>query len=213
MRGEGTTKNVISRFLYNLYALDVGLLRKIVLSCVKKMEGGELYSSTLREIYSSYHQIQIGLYSYGGCFSLDHVPPGTIFGRYCSVASNVSILSGNHPLNFKSLHPFFYNPALGYVDHLLINRTQLTVENDVWLGRNVTILPSVSRIENGAVIGAGSVVTKNVPAFAVLAGNPARLIKYRFSDDRKRKIAESAWWNKDLDDLKDDFASFMVPYE
>lgn len=153
------------------------------------------------------------MYSYGGCFSLDHVPAGTTFGRYCSVASNVSILNGNHPLNFKSLHPFFYNPAMGCVDKLLIKRTKLTVENDVWIGRNVTILPSVSKIENGAVIGAGSVVTKNVPAFAVFAGNPAKIIRYRFSEDKIREITASAWWDKDIDDLKVDFANFIVPYE
>jgi len=199
-------------FLYNLYAVDNKFLRKIILSYVKKIEGGELYSLTLRKIYASYHKIQIGLYSYGGCFSLDNVPAGTSWGRYCSVAPNISILSGNHPLNFKSLHPFFYNPALQYVDNLLIKRTKLIVENDVWIGQNVTILPSVSRIENGAVIGAGSVVTKNVPAFGVLAGNPARIFKYRFNKDKIREITISAWWDKDIEDLKSDFASFVVPY-
>jgi len=153
------------------------------------------------------------MYSYAGCFSLDDVPPGTTFGHYCSVARNVSILSGNHPLKFKSLHPFFFNPAMGHVDKLLIKRTELTVENDVWIGKNVTILPSVSRIENGAAIGAGSVVTKNVPAFAVVVGNPARIIKYRFGDDKIKKITDSAWWDKDINDVRVDFASFIVPYE
>lgn len=211
MTTESKIKNPISWFLYNLYAIDINFLRKFILSCAKKMEGGEIYSLTLRRIYRFYHNIQIGMYSYGGCFSLDHVPPGTIWGRYCSVAPNVSILNGNHPLDFKSLHPFFYNSAMGYVDKLSINRTKLTIENDVWIGQNVTILPSVSKIENGAAIGAGSVVTKNIPAFAVVAGNPAKIIKYRFSENKIREIIDSAWWDKDIDDLKVDFAKFTVP--
>lgn len=206
-------KQAIAWFLFNLYAIEIKFLRKIILSCVRKMEGGEVYSLTLRRIYFYYHKLQIGMYSYGGCFSLDNVPPGTTFGRCCSVSRNISILSGNHPLKFKSLHPFFYNPAMGYVDKLLINRTKLTIGNDVWIGRNAVILPSVSKIENGAVIGAGSVVTKNVPAFAVLAGNSAKIIKYRFSEDKIKKIIDSAWWDKDIEDLRVDFASFLAPYE
>lgn len=206
-------KQAVGRILFHLYRINIKLSRKIVLICVRKMEGGDLYSSTLRQIYAFYHKIQIGMFSYGGCFSLEHVPAGTTFGRFCSIASNVSILNGNHPLNAKSLHPFFYNPVLGYVDKLLIKRTKLTIENDVWIGKNVTILPSVSKIDNGAAIGAGSVVTKNVPAFAVIAGNPAKIIRYRFSEDKIKEIIDSAWWNKDLDDLKANFASFIVPYE
>jgi virginiamycin A acetyltransferase len=212
MRGKSKVTKPVAWFLYSLYSINSNLLRRSILSCVKKIEVGEIYSSTLRRIYSFYHGIHIGMYSYGGCFSLDHVPNGTIWGRYCSIAANVTVLNGNHPLDFMSLHPFFYNPALGYVDNLLIKRQSLTVENDVWIGRNVTILPSVSRIENSAAIGAGSVVTKDVPAFAVLAGNPARIMRYRFSEDKIRKIVESSWWDKDIDDLQVDFASFILPY-
>lgn len=206
-------KQSIGLFLFDLYAIKITILRKIILSFVRKIEGGEIHSLTLRRIFFYYHRLQIGMYSYGGCFSLDNVPPGTTFGRYCSVAQNVSILNGNHPLKFKSLHPFFFNPEAGYVDKLLITRTKLTIENDVWIGRNVTILPSVSKIGNGAAIGAGSVVTKNVPAFAVVVGNPARIIRYRFSEDKIKKIIVSAWWDKDINDLRIDFASFLAPYE
>jgi len=212
MVGKNGIKSSLSLLLYSLYAIDIRIFRKVVVASVKKLEGDEMYSLTLRQIYSNYHDINIGLYSYGGCFSLVHVPSGTTFGRYCSVARNVSILNGNHPLDLKSLHPIFYNPTLGYIDKLLIKRTRLTIENDVWIGANVTILPSVSRIENGAVIGAGSIVTKNVPAFAVVMGNPASVIKYRFSEDKIRAIIKSAWWEKDMSDLESDLMSFTVPY-
>jgi acetyltransferase-like isoleucine patch superfamily enzyme len=187
-------------------------MRNIILRLITSLEGGMFYSGTLRDIFKKYHNIEIGMYSYGGCFSLDNVVPGTKIGRYCSFASHFCILSGNHPLKFKSLHPFFYNPDLGYVEKLLITRTNLTIENDVWIGRNAIILPSVSRIENGAVIAAGSVVTKNVSAFSVVGGNPARVIKYRFDPNVIRMIVESAWWNRDINDLKKDnleFPSFL----
>jgi virginiamycin A acetyltransferase len=119
-------------------------------------------------------------------------------------------------MKFRSLHPFFYNPALGVVDRLLINRSRLVIENDVWIGQNAIILPSVSRIENGAVIGAGSVVSVNVPAFAIVAGNPAKLIRYRFSPQIIREIVESSWWEKDIDELRKDdsgFAAFLKPLD
>jgi acetyltransferase-like isoleucine patch superfamily enzyme len=114
----------------------------------------------------------------------------------------------------KSLHPFFYNPSLGYVDELLVNRTKLAVENDVWIGQNVIILPSVSKIENGAVIGAGSVVTKNVPPFAVVVGNPAKVIKYRFSREIINQIIISEWWKQSINELnKTEFKNFLKPLD
>jgi serine acetyltransferase len=80
---------------------------------------------------------------------------------------------------------------------------------------DVTILPSVSTIGNGAVVGAGSVVAKDVPPFAVVGGNPAKIIKYRFSQDIIDEITKSAWWEKDIEELKKDeqeFASFLHPF-
>ena len=165
---------MLKNILHKLYALDNGQLRKYVLKYIARMEGGQPYSATIRKIFQDYHRIEIGMYSYGGCFSIDNVPDGTIVGRYCSFASEFSILNGNHPAKFKSQHPFFYNPAFGYVKELLITRSKLVIENDVWIGHGAIILPAVTRIENGAIIGAGCVVTKNVPPYAIVAGNPAR---------------------------------------
>ena len=199
----------LSSILYRLYALNNDAMREVILKLVTRLEGGQFYSKTLRAIFKKYHNIEIGMYSYGGCFSLHNVPPGTIIGRYCSFAGHFNILKGNHPLKFMSLHPFFYNPVLGYVDELRITRTDLTIENDVWIGQNAIILPSVNKIENGAVIGAGSVVTENVPPFSVVAGNPARVIKYRFTPSVINQIIESGWWSRNIDDLKTDNFEFL----
>jgi acetyltransferase-like isoleucine patch superfamily enzyme len=200
--------------LYKLYSLNNKRLRHIIRGVVSTNEGGAIRSNTLRKIFRSYHDIDIGMYSYGGCFSLGSIPAGTVIGRYCSFARNIYVLNGNHPLLNKSMHPFFYNPIFGYVDDLLIHRTKLTIENDVWVGLNALILPSVRKIENGAVIGAGAVVTTDVPPFAVVAGNPAKIIKYRFPQYIIDNLLQNAWWTKDIIDIKNnkqEFDSFLKP--
>ena len=204
---------VISKFLYYLYALEIWTIRKFVLKIVTRIEGGEAYSLTLRRIFSSYHGIKIGMYSYGSCFSPQHIPVGTEIGRYCSFAKNVHVFNGNHPVMNISMHPFFYNPVFKYVDKNMIRRTKLIIGNDVWIGFNAIILPSVSRIEDGAVIGAGSVVTKDVPHFAIVAGNPAKIIKYRFSEGKITEIIKLRWWEKDMSELESDIDSFLSPIE
>jgi len=83
----------------------------------------------------------------------------------------------------------------------------------VWVGQNVIILASVDIIGDGAVIGAGAVVTKNVPDFAVVVGNPGKVIKYRFSQETIEKIKNEKWWDKDIEDLSDQFDRFQHPVQ
>ena len=201
---------LLKKILLELYALDSGYLRKSVLKYIASMEGGQPYSTTIRKILRDYHRIDIGMYSYGGCFSPDNMPEGTTVGRYCSFATEFTILNGNHPARFKSQHPFFYNPVFGYVNKLLITRAKLLIENDVWVGHGAIILPSVTMIENGAIIGAGSVITQNVPPYAIVVGNPGKIIKYRFDDKTIQYIKESKWWEKDIKDIKEDELEFRL---
>lgn len=204
----------LNKILYRLYALNSRQLRDIIQSIVSNNEGGAICSKTLRMIFRNYHNIDIGIYSYGGCFDLYNIPSGTVIGRYCSFARNIYILSGNHPMANKSTHPFFYSPHFGYVDKLFITRTKLVIENDVWIGQNALILPAVNKIENGAVIAAGAVVTENVPPFAVVAGNPAKIIRYRFPQQVIDQITQTAWWEKDINEIKEnrsEFESFLKP--
>ena len=76
----------------------------------------------------------------------------------------------------------------------MLERRALILGLDVWIGANVIILPSVTFIGNGAVIGAGSVVTKNINNYEVVAGNPAKVLKKRFSEDRIKNIELTEWW-------------------
>ena len=147
------------------------------------------------------YNITVGMYSYG-CFDKARIARGTIVGRYCSFANTVNIFNGNHGLEFLTLHAYAYNPSLNIVENEKIVRSQCTVEDDVWLGHNSIILPSVSKIGRGAVVAAGAVVTKNVPRYAIVAGNPAKIIRMRFDEFTINKIEETKWWEWDLVKLK-----------
>jgi len=199
---------ILSGLLYRLYGCKRPRIRRVVCSLIRRLEGGQMLSPTLRRIFKDYHDIEIGLYSYGSCFDSHAIAPFTRIGRYCSFADGVRVFNGNHPIEFKSTHPYFYNPAFGYVDKELIPRNKLTIGNDVWLGYNSVILPTVSRIGDGAVVGAGAIVTKDVPDFAVVVGNPATVVRYRFSEATRKEISNSQWWNKTIEDLQDEIPEF-----
>jgi acetyltransferase-like isoleucine patch superfamily enzyme len=158
-------------------------------------------SDALRNFYRDQHGLEIGLYSYG-CFDPQRIAKGTVIGRYCSFSDTCRILNGNHGIEFISLHPYLYNVALGCVETETIVRSQCVVEDDVWIGHAAIVLPSVTAIGRGAVIGAGAVVTKNVPPYAVVAGNPGRVIRYRFSEKLIAQIEETQWWKLTIDELK-----------
>ncbi|MBK9127278.1 MAG: CatB-related O-acetyltransferase [Phycisphaerales bacterium] len=184
--------------------------RDLVLTLVLRLEGGELYSPTLRRIFRDYHGLDIGLYSYG-CFDADRFPPGVTIGRYCSVAAGALVLNANHPLDRRSLHPFFYNPAHGLVTQLGIERVPVTIGHDVWLGRNAILTPGCRSVGNGAVIGAGAVVTRDVPAYAIVAGNPARVLRHRFDAETIAALEASRWWEHAIDELRSRLSEFSEP--
>ncbi len=205
--------NVLSRLLFNLYAIDRQHVRRCIIWFVRKIEKGECYSATLRKIFSHYHDVTIGMYTHGGCFREWAVDPQTTIGRYCSIANGVRILTENHPMDFQSMHGFFFNPRFKYAKTNLVRRKPLTIGNDVWMGYNSIILPNVSNIGNGAVIAAGAVVNKDVPPYAVVAGNPARTVRFRFSPSTIENLQNSRWWEKEIDDIIPHIQDFQHPLE
>ncbi len=172
------------------------MLRIVVL-----LDGGWYWSPTLRRIYKRVHGIDIGYGTYGGALNVMRIPRGTVFGRYCSTGLNIRVFNANHPKAYFTLHPMFYNPDAGCVSKETIARTSLKVGNDVWIGESVIILPGVRRIGDGAIIGAGSVVTKDVEPYTIVAGNPAVVKSKRFDDDVVEKLQQSRWWELDKDQL------------
>ncbi len=176
-------------------------LRKYIETFIAKKEKGFPYSNSLRILYYEVYGIQIGYGTYGGCFNSTNIPAGVIFGNYCSIAQNVKIFRANHPLNSFTSHPILFNPIMGYVTEDKLNRPQLIIGNDVWIGENVVILPNVRAIGNGSIIGAGSIVTKDVESYTIIAGNPAKLIKRRFSDTIIEKLEKTRWWKLEFEEL------------
>lgn len=120
-------------------------------------------------------------------------------GPFCSIAANVTIGLINHPMEFVSTSPVFYDkgqplprsfvPGNDYINE--IPRT--IIEADVWIGEGAKLRAGV-RIGVGAVIGAGSLVTKDIPPYSVAVGIPSKTIKYRFTEDVRKKLIESSWW-------------------
>lgn len=211
MKTRGTSK--LGNLLFNLYKYDRRSVRMLILKLVGSLEEGEFYSTTLRRIFSHYYEVDIGLYTYGGCFELGKMDRLTTIGRFGSIAWGVRVLNTNHPANFQSTHPFMYNPLFGYTTKELIEYVPTTIGHDVWLGHSATIMPKVKSIGDGAIVGAGAIVVKDVPPFAIVAGNPAHIIRYRFPPSTIERIIASQWWMKPMDELKDNLEPFMKPFE
>lgn len=200
---------MLSVILFRLYKFNNQRTRKLIRGLINRFEKGEFFSKTLREIFNKYYGVTIGMYSNGGCFELYMFDPHTTIGRYSSFAKGVRIINHNHPIDFKGTSALFFNPTLGYCDKWLVGFNPLEIGNDVWIGANAVILPEVNKIGNGAVIGAGSVVNKDIPPYAIVLGNPARIIKYRFSEDIIKRLEEEKWWEKDIEDLSKDIGEFQ----
>jgi acetyltransferase-like isoleucine patch superfamily enzyme len=195
-------KRLILKFLYNIYKFKRNTLRRLILKIIRKIDGGELYSIWLRRIYKDYYNISIGIATYGGIFNISNINAKTVIGNYCSIAPNVYIYNRNHPKQFVSTHPFLYNSNLKIVDNDMIEFKEKVIGNDVWIGQNAIILPSVSKIGDGSIIAAGAVVTKDVPDYAIVAGIPAKVVSYRFNNEDIKYLKKIKWWNWDLKKYK-----------
>jgi acetyltransferase-like isoleucine patch superfamily enzyme len=170
-------------------------LRNRFLSLIVKAEGGQLFSITLRTILQRYYSVDVKPYSYGSLLIPGNADRYTTIGAYVSIGPNVRRIGAGHPMSALSLHPFWYNPALGIVDEDSdVHRSSISIGDDSWIGANAIILPGCTRIGVGAVIGAGSIVTKDVPDFTVVAGNPARVIHKRLTDDERAALLGLQPW-------------------
>lgn len=134
-------------------------------------------------------------------------------GRYCSIASEVKMVArrGHPTREYVATSPAFHLKSAmiqtyveqdGYEPYDKIEhqgrKWDLVVGNDVWIGTRVTLLGAL-HIGDGAIIGTGSVVTKDVPPYAVVAGNPAKILHYRFPEDQIQALLEMKWWEKSED--------------
>lgn len=130
--------------------------------------------------------------------------PKIKIGKYCSIASNCYFTLSQHLLNRftttvspEGMHLFSH----GKGNRSSFSKGDIVIGNDVWIGLNSTILDGIS-IGNGAVIAAGSVVTKNVEPYSIVGGNPAKLIKYRFSSELIKRIEALGFWDMPIEDIQ-----------
>ena len=168
-----------------------------------------------------HHSLSMGAFSYAvsGYFFACRI------GRYCSIGENVQAGRGDHPLDWLSTSPFQYmdrrevfstegfdfpdgeswssyqkpNPLPQRCPNIV---KPIEIGNDVWIGQGAYLKPGIT-IGNGAVIGANSVVTRDVPDYAVIAGNPARIIRMRFEDSIIDRLEKVEWWSYAIWDLQD----------
>jgi len=207
------TVPVVSRVLYALYWLPSWRLKQFVRWALFKIEGGCVYSITLRRIMQEHFGITVGMYTHGGWIWPFHLDRGTTVGRYCSIAETARTITHNHPLNTRSTSGLFFNSFFGLVPQDRVAAMKLVIGNDVWIGHNAVVLPSVRTIGDGAVIGAGAVVHKDVPPYAIVTGQPARVVGYRFGEATIAALLQERWWDQPLEQLVDDLDRFLVPLE
>ena len=196
---------ILLTYLYSVYLKKNRIKIKIDSSVY-------LNSKTVLGGYNTIHSnciipnTKVGFASYIGpnCFL-----PNVIIGKYCSIASNVKILPATHPTKtFVSSHPSFFSllkqAGFTYVQNQKFQETlylspkndvYVEIGNDVWIGDDVKIIGGVE-IGDGAVIAAGSIITKSVPPYAIVGGIPAKIIRYRFSEEQIVFLKKLKWWDK-----------------
>ena len=129
-------------------------------------------------------------------------------GAFCSFAPGTDVVE-NHPIAYISTHPFLYYGGDKDTKGENYKLEKINIGNDVWLGRNVIITNS-SNIGNGVIAGAGTVITKDVPDYAVVAGVPARIIRYRYTEEQIEALNKIAWWNWSDEKIRECYDDFYL---
>jgi acetyltransferase-like isoleucine patch superfamily enzyme len=175
---------------------------------------GQITPSSTREALSEFG-FQIGEFSYGVPTVWWWGEPSILrIGNFCSFADGISILlGGNHRVDWVTTYPFSaisHWPEAAHLKGHPATNGDVTIGNDVWIGYKATILSGVT-IGDGAVVGAHALVTRDVPAYAIVGGNPARTIRRRFTDDVIQQLLKVRWWDWDLDRIRRHIPLLMQP--
>ena len=192
--------------------VKLGVKEKCILDDVdislflKPLDKMLLYKELLYNCYQKKYvsdNIHVGDFTYGTPkINNSKMSDNVIIGKFCSIAKNVCIFTGEeHRYEWGSTYPF--NEIVTEYSHIEGGSTtkgEVRIGNDVWMGNGCTILSGVT-IGDGAAIGANALVDKDVPPYAIVAGNPAHIIKYRFDEKTIEKFMEMKWWNWKYEDI------------
>ncbi|WP_318311074.1 CatB-related O-acetyltransferase [Flagellimonas crocea] len=153
--------------------------------------------------FSKFTNSSIDDYSYVGLFGLVN---NTKIGKFCSISMNFKSGLGQHPVNRVSTSPIFYSKKFALYESFAKENSNfeeysdITIGHDVWIGADVLVMDGVN-IGNGAIVASKAVVTKDVPSYAIVGGIPAKIIKYRFSEDIITALEQMEWWNWSRDKI------------
>ncbi|GHX69653.1 CatB-related O-acetyltransferase [Vibrio cholerae] len=176
----------------NLIYYLAKIIKKSRLSAIKS---SDIHPSSKIESGSNVVNSSMGKHSFCG-YNCEITQ--TSIGSFCSIANGVIIGGGMHPIDWVSTSPVFYqgrdSVAKKFSTHAREEVKQTTIGHDVWIGQNVLIKQGVT-IGTGSVIGMGSVVIKDVEPYTIVAGNPARFIRYRFDKEVIEGLLASLWWD------------------
>lgn len=134
-------------------------------------------------------------------------------GKFCSIGSEVIIGLGKHPSrDFVSTHPIFYSPVgqaqITFSGESFFDESSpIKIGHDVWIGTRALVLDGV-KVGNGAIIGAGAVVVKDVPPYAIVGGVPAKVLRYRFESAKIEFLEQMKWWDKDINWIREHAEQF-----
>lgn len=191
----------------------MGLIRSNIFQVIKKIKNNTSIFSLIKNSnvekktyigrFTKFYNSNIDSYSYVGSNNKILV---TDIGKFCSIGSNCSFGLAKHPLNYVSTSPVFLEGKNSIGRNLNTKEFKpvdgkVQIGNDVWIGNQVIVLQN-RKISDGAVIGAGSVVTHDVGPYEIWAGNPARFIKKRFKDEEIKELLTLRWWDWTEDKLK-----------
>ena len=158
---------------------------------------------------------EIGDHTYGATGSpivIEEKYAKLLIGKYCSIAQEVYIILGNHRFDtvttypFKDISMFWPEAAEATDDHY--TKGDVTIGHDVWIGARATIMSGIT-IGSGAVIATGAVVTRDVPPYAIVGGNPAKIIKYRFDEMTIARLLSIGWWDWSEEEVRSRMRSIM----
>ncbi|MBY6191807.1 amino acid adenylation domain-containing protein [Microbulbifer agarilyticus] len=203
---------IASMLLAPMFAIKRGLVRIALEKLILKLEGGSTFSLTMRDLYRKYYDIEVGDFT-SVRFEPSKLKRYTRVGKYSTIYPTVQFQTADHPRNTLSTHGIFYHSRLGFSSGYELDRTTIEVGNDVWIGDGAKILYPTQKIGDGAVIAAGAVVIEDVPPYAVVAGYPARVVRYRFSQETIPKLLEIQWWTMSGKQLHHSRREFLKPLE